>query len=266
MDINYKLKIEQKIKKNSEKSNKNEENKTISNNIKKTKYKIISIISNKNSKIIFIINNKILLPIIILLLINFLSFSFEKKNIRKLIYTNEIILKINGNGTQQIINNNYNIDNSPKIYVNDVFQEGAIKQVTKLQYESSIIKIELSSLLTSCTAMFSGLNNILEVDLSNFDASQVEDMGDMFSGCQSLKNMKGMFFQCFKLIELDLSNLETSSVTNMDSLFFECKELSLINLNNFDTSSVTNMNQMFLGCYALKSLDLRNFNTVFELL
>ena len=177
MDINYKLKIEQKIikkKKNYEKSTKNEVNKTMSNNINKTEYKIFyryNIISYKNSKIISIINNKILFPIIILLLIDFLSFSFEKKNIRKLIYSNEIILKIIGNGTQQIISDNYYSEISSKIYVNGVLQDGAIRQVTNLQYETSIIKIELSSLLTSCAAMFSGLHNILEVDLSNFDAS-----------------------------------------------------------------------------------------------
>ena len=77
------------------------------------------------------------MPIIILLLINFLSFSLEKSNLRKLVYSNEIILKIIGDGTQQIINNNYIIDNSHKIYVNGALQDGAIKQVTDLQYESS---------------------------------------------------------------------------------------------------------------------------------
>ena len=50
--------------------------------------------------------------------------------------------------------------------------------------------------------MFSNLNNILYVDLFNFDASKVKNMHQMFRGCTSLKS-------------LNISKLDTSSVTNI---------------------------------------------------
>ena len=37
--------------------------------------------------------------------------------------------------------------------------------------------------LTSCTSMFKGLENIIEVDLTKFDSSDVKMMDHMFNGC-----------------------------------------------------------------------------------
>ncbi len=48
--------------------------------------------------------------------------------------------------------------------------------------------------------MFSGCNNIIEMDLSKFDTSQVDIMTDMFLGCSSLTS-------------INLSNIKTSRVT-----------------------------------------------------
>lgn len=73
--------------------------------------------------------------------------------------------------------------------------------------------------------------------------------------------MSGMFFQCLKLAEVDVSNFDTSQVTDMSSMFRCCKNMEKLDLSNFDTSKVTDMGYMFFGCDNLIKLDLSNFNT-----
>ena len=92
------------------------------------------------------------------------------------------------------------------------------------------------------------IKNIVELDLSNFDTSQVTDMQFMFSGMSSLTT-------------LDLSNFDTSQVTDMKYMFRDMSSLTTLNLSNFDTSRVTNMEVMFYGMSSLTSLDLSNFDT-----
>ena len=92
------------------------------------------------------------------------------------------------------------------------------------------------------------IKNILDLDLSNFDTSNVTDMNGMFEGMSNLTT-------------LDLSNFDTSKVTNMSSMFHGMRNLTTLNLSNFDTSKVTNMEYMFLGMTNLTSLDLSSFNT-----
>ena len=92
------------------------------------------------------------------------------------------------------------------------------------------------------------IKNILELDLSNFDTSQVTNMGYMFYGMSSLTS-------------LNLSNFDTSKVTNMSGMFVGMANLTSLNLSNFDTSKVKNMGTMFAGMANLTTLDLSNFDT-----
>ena len=72
-------------------------------------------------------------------------------------------------------------------------------------------------------------------------------MGYMFSGCSSLTS-------------LDVSNFNTSNVTNMGDMFRGCSSLTSLNVSSFDTSNVTRMYNMFSGCSSLTSLDLSSFD------
>ena len=73
--------------------------------------------------------------------------------------------------------------------------------------------------------------------------------------------MFGMFFYCYSLISLDLSNFNTSEVLFMDCMFYGCSSLISLDLSNFDTSKVTIMSYMFFNCSSLISLDLSSFDT-----
>ena len=92
------------------------------------------------------------------------------------------------------------------------------------------------------------IKNILEMDLSNFDTSKVTDMSGMFYGMSSLTT-------------LDLSNFDTSKVTDMQYMFYDMSSLTMLNLSSFDTSKVTEMQYMFYDMSSLTTLDLSNFDT-----
>ena len=68
-----------------------------------------------------------------------------------------------------------------------------------------------------------------------------------------------MFNNCPLLKELNLSNFNTSQVTNMEYMFNRCSSLVTLNLSNFNTSQVINMGYMFNNCRSLKNLDIHNF-------
>ena len=92
------------------------------------------------------------------------------------------------------------------------------------------------------------IKNILDLNLSNFDTSKVMNMSYMFSHMD-------------KLTTLNLSNFDTSKVTNMEGMFLSVHNLTTLNLSNFDTSKVTNMEGMFLSVHNLTTLNLSNFDT-----
>ena len=63
------------------------------------------------------------------------------------------------------------------------------------------------------------------------------------------------------LLEIDVSNLDTSKVTDMSRMFYDLRNITSLNLSNFDTSKVTDMNRMFSGMSNLITLNLSNFDT-----
>ena len=105
------------------------------------------------------------------------------------------------------------------------------------------ITIKFNNFVESFENMFEGITSIIEIDLSNFDSSRVTNMYRMFSDCINLQ-------------KISLGNMNTSSVKNMGELFNNCKNLTMIDRLNFNTSSVNNMRGMFRHCESLNSLIL----------
>ena len=122
--------------------------------------------------------------------------------------------------------------------------------------------------------MFRGFTKAEDIDVSNFDSSEVEDMAYFFYKMNSLRSlelssfntdkttdMTGMFAYANSLKKLDLTNFNTSKVTNMSAMFHSMAELNELNIASFNTEKVTNMNGMFYGASKLASLELSNFDT-----
>ena len=211
----------------------------------------------------------------ILIIILKITYSFYSKQakIKNFFFDkdNEITIVINGTGEQRILG--YISEIPSQIYLYDV-RLAEEKIVYNFTSELNTIRMIWDSPLSDCNRMFYGLDNILEIDFSKFDSSQVTDMSDMFYRCASLTsidfsnmntslvtNFNWMFSNCYNLKSLDLRSFNTSLVTSMVQMFCECESLEELYLSSFDTSLVTNFDHMFFKCYKLKSLDLRSFNT-----
>lgn len=144
-------------------------------------------------------------------------------------------------------------------------------------YCVTLAQLNLSNFDTSniitMYGMFDGCKNLTSLDLSNFDTSRVTKMNYMFCNCSKLTQldlssfdtskvtkMSGMFFGCSSLTQLDISGFITSNVVNMSGMFSGCSSFTQLDLSNFDTSKVTCMVVMFSGCSSLTQLDLSNFD------
>ena len=189
-------------------------------------------------------------------------------------YDSEIHLIIQGNGNQNILNNDFIYEPS-EVIVNGYSNNSCKKKCYFLENINNIT-LKFSEQIDSLECMFKGLENILEIDLSNFDVSQVTRMQEMFRDCSNLvsvilsnyntynlNNISHMFYNCFNLETINFGSINTSSVENMQHSFCGCSKIKSIDLSKFDTSRVTSMFSMFYNCSNLKSLDLGNFNTVF---
>ena len=92
-----------------------------------------------------------------------------------------------------------------------------------------------------CNQMFSGMTNLKELDLSNFDTSEVTSFYQMFMGASSLK-------------KLDLSGFKTSKIKVMVEMFKDMVSLEEVDLSNFDMSKVEQIGEMFDGDVKLRTI------------
>ena len=66
--------------------------------------------------------------------------------------------------------------------------------------------------------------------------------------------MNGIFCECNSLTNINLSNFNTQNVNDMSYMFFKCTSLTninLFNLSNFNTENIANMSSMFYECNSL---------------
>ena len=100
----------------------------------------------------------------------------------------------------------------------------------------------------TCKDMFSECSSLVSVDLTGLDTS-------------SVTNMYRMFAQCHSLASIDLSRLNTANVTNMCAMLGECTSLTYLDLTSWNTSKVTDMSYMFAHSSGITYLDLSGWKT-----
>lgn len=159
-------------------------------------------------------------------------------------------------------------------------------------------KLHLPINASTCSFMFVDIN-VLEIDLTEFDTTNIVDMdymfleadlGDCFSlgsptnaqatntesssidaqantpgrntltlNTEGVTSMSGMFKDC-KVKHLDLSSLRTNNVTDFSDMFCSCNDLIDLNVDGFDTSNAEDFHGMFQGCIKLTQLNVKHFN------
>ena len=106
---------------------------------------------------------------------------------------------------------------------------------------------------TDMSFMFSFCKKLSSIDMAEWDTSNVTNMDNMFA--QLGNNRTDTFV-------LDVSNLNTSSVTNFKLMFdANTKTSDFVGLHKFNTSSATTFEGMFYNCSAVTKLDLSSFTT-----
>ena len=69
-----------------------------------------------------------------------------------------------------------------------------------------------------------------------------------------------MFYNCYQLNSLNLSQFNTGNVEKMNEMFYNCQGLNSLDLSAFNTAKVNNMYRMFYYCF-VRTIDLSSFNT-----
>jgi len=230
--------------------------------------------TNYNKKNITI-NNKIFFFFWNFIIINLLGIILTKKaNNSKRILNDRLTInmKVYGQNKTKIINSKY-IPN--RVYINGI--KSTIDKIGFITIEIDSINnvsLEWDNKLVIIDKMFMDIENLIEIDFSNFDSSSVTSMKAMFLNCKNLQyinfdrfdtssvnNMTSMFEGCSLLRSLNLSSFNTEKVRYIDNMFKGCGSINFINLTNFRTPSLKKIKELFYGCGSLKYADISNFDT-----
>ena len=131
-----------------------------------------------------------------------------------------------------------------EIHINGVNQS-IIKTVYYLSEPENNITLLWNNPINRATCMFLNCHDIVEIDLSNFDSSQVTHLHAMFYGCSSLKNV-------------GLSNFNSPQAKDISRMFLGCSSLTSVNLSSFSASQLTEVYGIFDGCSSLEYINLQN--------
>ena len=137
----------------------------------------------------------------------------------------------------------------------------------------NIISVDFSNFnwsnLNRMYCLFEGCSSLASIDFSNYDLSKVINMKYAFNLCSSLKSvtlpknlssveeMENMFSECTSLVSIDLSNIDLPKVTNMKFMFSGCSKLEIVIFPE-TTQNLPDTSNMFQSCTALKSIDFSN--------
>lgn len=142
----------------------------------------------------------------------------------------------------------FRYDNNKDAYSNamSVGPFVSMDQVPWHEYRETIVSAVFDSSFANCTTItstalwFAFLSNLQHI------------VGIEYLNTSNVTDMYGMFWECWALTSLDLSNFSTSNVTDMATMFNGCTALTTINVgSDWSTESVTNGQGMFEGCTSL---------------
>ena len=254
------------------------ENKESEEYLNLVKYKDYNRINKKIIKNINKIKGQkyiILIKLVILLNLFIRTFQIHKINFIYF-YFNNITLKVKGPGNKKIFCGNSN-QFSTNHYPNSIFinqkKKDSVNYFFDLNKSLNIVKLVWNNKLNQMKDMFRDCPDILEIDFSEFDASEVSHMNGIFYGCTSLASVNfdninssqfiylgGMFINCSSLTSVNLTNFVNSKPKTLRNMFVGCSSLTSLELPNFDNTNVEYINNMFDGCIKLQYINMNNFS------
>ena len=174
---------------------------------------------------------------------------------------NNVIYRIERSSSIDSNENLISIDDSDSDYQIFAWFDNNTKTI---KYYSDGQKIFLNS---DSSKTFIGLKKLQQLDLSDFDSTNVDDMSRMFAYLENIedldlsafkvknvKNMEYMFIGMTKIQNLNLDWENESSVSSTRGMFSGLKSIRLLDLSNLDTKNVVNMSAMFENMSSLESI------------
>ena len=144
---------------------------------------------------------------------------------------------------------------------------------TKLKNIANIGNMNISK-ADGISYVFSNCSALTQLDLSNWDTSNIQYMIGTFSGCNNLTeincsrwntskvyNMQAAFYNCKSLQTLPVRDWDTRSVMYMDNAFAYCESLTNLDVSKWDTSKVVELTNVFYHCSSLTTLDVSKWKT-----
>ena len=125
--------------------------------------------------------------------------------------------------------------------------------------------------VTNMERMFEFCPNLESLDIHNFDTSSVINMDYMFHSCSNLNNlelsefdtsnvksMMAMFAGCYSLDTINMTFFDTSKVVNASYMFYDTKMIRL-DLSDFEGSSIIFIDEALKYNPNLKYINLKNY-------
>ena len=110
------------------------------------------------------------------------------------------------------------------------------------------IRISFYISLTTMFELFKNCANLVEIDLSKLDASNLKNLDSTFENCSNLK-----------FADLNLPNRQI--VQSMDNSFNGCEKLENVDLTEFEPKKNVSIQNMFKNCVSLYYINMLNFHT-----
>jgi len=152
--------------------------------------------------------------------------------------------------TAQIGGTTYKVALSPTGGGPGFFAASSVIGNIKIQNKPRTVSFEAGVIFPAdCTGLFKGCTSITSLDISGIDTSSVTNMNSMFLNCSALGTITVG------------NNFKTANVTDMSSMFSGCGALLSFPVSGFNTAKVTNMSNMFNNCYRVTRLNLTGFDT-----
>ncbi len=142
----------------------------------------------------------------------------------------------------------------PKYIVEDKIYSAVLDSASVFHGNSAITSVKIHAGVSfkddSMAYLFSECKNLVSVDMTGVDTSSITDMGYLFDWCSKLSSIVGY------------ENWDTGSVINIYKMFNRTSALTKIDLSAWDLSQVINSGWCFQLCMASEILLPDNLKTI----
>lgn len=103
---------------------------------------------------------------------------------------------------------------------------------------------------SSMNGLFKDMKNLKTITgLNHLNTENVEDMGELFSGCENLYDVR-------------LNDVNTTNVKNIDKMFYNCVNIKNVDLSKNSLLNCESANELFVGCVELEEISLPSLKSV----